>query len=212
MAGLIAGKPEAVTECKGLFFEILNSEVSLRYEYELIRVAGKWMQCGTDTDPDIVNYLCGILLRPYQREYDLREKETLAPPHGVPFLLDKGYDSIQGCALGSLIEGCRIKEKRGDLYRLLIELKDRLCVELKLTVLNYLVKPEYYDRNLFETLFKVYLNDPLPDILFICQGIINQYLCINPSLVLSLYSICNRICKTSPFVGESFVFGMGVWK
>lgn len=209
LAGLIAGKPEAVTECKGLFFEILNSEVSLRYEYELIRVAGKWMQCGTDTDPDIVNYLCGILLRPYQREYDLREKETLAPPHGVPFLLDKGYDSIQGCALGSLIEGCRIKEKRGDLYRLLIELKDRLCVELKLTVLNYLVKPEYYDRNLFETLFKVYLNDPLPDILFICQGIINQYLCINPSLVLPYIQSVIGFAKLHPLLGNLLFLGWG---
>lgn len=185
LEGLISAKFQ-VFELTSIFSQIIGMKIPERLEYNLIKITGLFLSEPNIKTKNIINYLHNIAKRPYSSKYTLVEEDievgnnTINP---VP-LLNYGINSIQGHAIHELIKSCAVKKNRSYIYNLLIDLHRELCVELKLVVLSYIYSKEYYDKELFDKLFKTYLTDPISDIVIIRGDAINQYLHNEPSVVI----------------------------
>lgn len=88
-----------------------------------------------------------------------------------------------GQALDSLIDISHLESRRKDVYRALIELRDKMHPEMQVFTVWRLYSKEYYDETLFADLLREYLSNPLPAFLLLSRQCLFNHHIDHPDIV-----------------------------
>ena len=123
-------------------------------------------------------------------------------------LLSKALNSHQGKSVDLLIQLCGIEQRRSYGYQLLNEIGPLITEDVRLLVAHNIYDKKYYDENLTQPTFSLYIKRLSSEVLYLCTQTIQYYWYHNPEVVVDYIDRIETDSRTHKVLAEIYFYGL----
>lgn len=128
----------------------------------------------------------------------------------VNHMLSKALNSYQGKCADLIIRLCGIKERKAIGYQLLNGIRNQVTDDIKLLIVHYIFIPQYYDEELTQNTFKLYLENLASEVLYVRPNTFQHYWYYKPEIIQDYIDIIETDVSAHKILAEIYFFGLPI--